>query len=222
MRFQQFINEDITDRATIQETLELLFRDCTPFLKIAVRKNSMKQLWLYSGRKSERMTYKGTVRTDRQPRDTTPELHKFIDDRINEKFGIRFRSNSIFCYGNPAFSGAYGETFMIFPIGKFDYLWTHAAKDLYMSLIGRDPVDMIEELNYIIDRYQMNKEYEKAVMLGDREVMVHCNTYYAVHYRLYEYYLNQYFNDWGLTPPTEETLSKTFGTGKKLLVGLYK
>ena len=67
---------------TLNEALEILQNKCKPFLR-DLKKNfrSAKDVeFLYSGRSTRRENYfVGTVRKNRRPKDTPPEVQDYID-----------------------------------------------------------------------------------------------------------------------------------------------
>jgi hypothetical protein len=64
------------------------------------------------------------IRTDRKPKDTPLEMHQLLDKQFQKRFGIKARSNSLFCYFRNINSylrdrSGYGVPYYIFPIGNF-------------------------------------------------------------------------------------------------------
>lgn len=75
----------------------------------------------------------GTVRQNRKPKDSSPELHHILDDAFEREFGVKARSTSLFCsfsYGTANSYGA-GRPHIIFPRGEFHYLWSPSIADPY-------------------------------------------------------------------------------------------
>jgi hypothetical protein len=81
----------------------------------------------------------------------------------------------------------YGTPCVVFPIGKFEYVWSRYVQDLYgdLNLPGADDGRSYsdEELEEKIAKWLKDKHYQKtgldqAVKMKN-EVMVKCDSYYA-------------------------------------------
>lgn len=170
MRFDDYlINEqDYTpiqlDAAKIYTTLS---KDCKMFLKEfekteqPVPKGSKSipssYRWLLRGTyKSTDKIKKVTPRSDRQPKDTPPELHKLLDWEFKRRFGWYARSEGVFVTGYYQDAKAYGTAiYMVFPIGRYDYIWSPKVKDLYEEFESQgylhwfeegDPLDFLDDI----------------------------------------------------------------------------
>lgn len=122
--------EDVTQLSVL---VKLVRRDCKDFLSQADQP-------LYRGLKEtsgqlKKMgpdLYKGTVRKDRKPKDLNQGLHAAFNDGIKKHFGInKIRERALFCtfrYAQ-AMQFGIGAPFIIFPIGKFDYIWSPFITD---------------------------------------------------------------------------------------------
>jgi len=104
-------------------------RQCKQFIK-ELRKGKYTNL-LYRG--SNRSTHIGTksVRQDRVPKDMPEDSHEAFDEAFDEVYGWKARSTGLFCTGNSNNAGSYGTVQIIFPIGKYEYLWSSNITDLY-------------------------------------------------------------------------------------------
>lgn len=144
-----------------------------------------------------------TVRKDRRPLSTPGPLHDALQDWFDDKFGVYARSKSLFCLGKKAYKTTsldqYGyATYAIFPIGKFDCIWSPNVDDLYSNLefsITKQEVDMnfiklvktgtpesewLPQLNKYLDSLKyVNGEVRRAGN-NSAEVMLHCDNYLAV------------------------------------------
>jgi hypothetical protein len=84
-----------------KEVIEMIKRDCGPFLK-EIKKPD--EFCLYRGMyPSARMEIiygdkivRADVRKQRSPLDTPKEISKFLDEWFERKFGSSFRSESVF------------------------------------------------------------------------------------------------------------------------------
>lgn len=127
-----------------------------------------------------------TSKTDRAPKNTELLVSGFIDDYFEEKFGWKARSSGTFVTGNDRYASDYGHPYMIFPIGKFNFVWSERVKDLFFKTPSVDgPYHTSDEAlrarTYeVLDNGEYkNTDLEAALTFGN-EIMVQCNRYYAV------------------------------------------
>ncbi|KFZ27290.1 MAG: hypothetical protein KQ78_00460 [Candidatus Izimaplasma bacterium HR2] len=115
-----------------EATWKNIKKDCQPFLKQLMKQPaSGTHDLLYRN-----MNVKGdigslAVRMDREPRDTPKVVHDLFDDILEDVFGYRARSKTIFCSGVESWGGSYGSSYVIFPKGSFKFLWSERVKDSY-------------------------------------------------------------------------------------------
>lgn len=131
MRFKEYLNEQ--NDGNIKEILEKIKKDCQPFLKDLKKASPLDDL-LYSGRKKSESAFKGTVRKNRNPKDTPLDVHNWLDNWFEENFGIKARSNSIITTGDSDVAKGYGNLYVIFPIGNYEIIWSPRINDLYTKL----------------------------------------------------------------------------------------
>lgn len=181
--FKQFLNEADND------LLAMIERDCGPFLK-----ESQKAGFLYRGIQpggkdlhtqdvdGNKLVYiVKNVRKDRNPRDTSDDMHDALNKWFNDKFGFKARTEAVFAYGGDMFPTTikeYGDTHIIFPIGEIKYVWSPEVEDLYVHLEAyeiENPEDAESNLKQL--RYQSTDLHE-ALKYGN-EIMVKCDKYYA-------------------------------------------
>jgi hypothetical protein len=136
--FKQFLSEEK------RELVAFLRENCQPACQDIVESNYM----LWRGMDGAQSSYEkwsvrdelkadvkfGTVRKDREPRDTPLWAHNVVDDFLEDKFGVRLRSNSLFVYPEKILAGAYGRPHAIIPVGKYSLYWSDEATDLTVSL----------------------------------------------------------------------------------------
>ena len=121
MRYYNYLNED-----KITSLVDLIKDKCKPFLKDWNGIN-----FLYRGMK-QGFDYKVLpVRTDRKPKDMPIDLHNMFDNAFQSKFGWKARSNSVFCTGDKIATEEYGNCFVIFPIGNYQFISSPNIEDLY-------------------------------------------------------------------------------------------
>jgi hypothetical protein len=111
--------------------LEILWKKCNPFLKDLI-KPGWNGDFLYSGRGDHKdVIMIKKVRDNRRPKDMNPELSTMFDEMFYKKFGFHARSNAIFCTGNYNDAIRYGNVYMIFPVGKYKFIYSNMIRDLY-------------------------------------------------------------------------------------------
>lgn len=184
MRFYNYINEEYWS-----SYLNTIKKDCKPFLKnwrIRYNKN-----FLWTGRYEKDFVRK-KVRKNRTPRDTPLELHEFVDNWFKYEFGIRFRSNSVFCTSNMGEAEDYGHLYAIFPIGKYTTLSSGKIGDLWKDLLDeinnnswnffteKEQDEFLEDLEIKLSKakYQLNKYHHNS------EIMINCKEYYILNYNI--------------------------------------
>lgn len=181
MRFQSYLNEspDISIKDAY-EIMDMIKKDCQPFLR-----SRDKGQFLWRGSEKQVDSYKKlTPRTDRKPKDMFQERHEKLDKAFDKIFGWKARSQGVFCYGSPTYAESYGEPFLVFPIGKFKFLWSPTIKDLYVQ-IG-------ELLNYknfsyeeIVKKFYQEKNLKEAIDKKSNEIIIGCKSYYLVNHEFY-------------------------------------
>ena len=194
---QNTIAETALDQNTIAETAAILQRDCQPFLSAI--DNNIHKFSLYRGikdgfRKLEFLSGPHLIPKNRRPVDTDVESHKIIDDWFEKQTGIRYRSNAMFCTGSLSQASEYGDVFLAFPIGHFNFCWSTNYADLYSSLDhidmtdtgadGEEYYDADKEVRQVLHRgnYHNNvgpADFQQAVLSG-HETMINCENYYLV------------------------------------------
>jgi len=168
-----------------------LKKDCQPFLaatnnfKLELFRgiNDFKGLPLLSKHKCPR---------NRSPVDSSRVIHKITDDWFKKNTGIGFRSNAIFSTGRASIASDYGDLFMLFPIGNFDFCYSKKIKDWYQWCEDADYNDDIRHdraaitqqiLNDLEDgQYEFNtsiRGFQNAIM-SEHEIMIRCNHYYLL------------------------------------------
>lgn len=180
MRFKQYITEEVS----IEKIAEKIVNDCQPYLKQINKADydDPNQRFLLSGRRSNSVFDKKTVRQDREPLDTNAEVHKWFDNWFYKKFGIKARSQTVFCTGSNSAYG-YGNAYYIFPIGNFEVIWSRDIKDFYSLSAGhRIEFDDVEFTKNLFFGANYDKSYVKGhlkkALESNNEIMVYCKEYY--------------------------------------------
>lgn len=121
------------------------------------------------------------TRKDRRPKDTEAAIHQVADNWFNEKFGIRFRSQSLFVTSNVGTAATYGATrqhvFRIIPLGEYSYCWSESCKDMLGLVFDcAKPVDCLARL----DNAGYRMDGLDAAYQSGHELMVFCDRYLAI------------------------------------------
>ena len=99
-------------------------------------------------------------------------LHEEVDEYFFNNFGIKFRSQSVFCTGDIKSALEYGKVAIIEPIGDFQICWSPKCYDLIE--IEDFPWMSVEE--FIIEKkYQIGSL--KEAIESKNEIMLFCEKY---------------------------------------------
>ena len=125
--------DDGVSMSQLQVMADILRRDCAPFL--ATNKGWLSQgNNMYRGVKEadrkEDFFIKGTVRTDRGPRDTSRHWHDFFNEFFVREFGHPYRSASMFVFTKEYDTNDFGAPYAVFPIGDYTICYSHLISDL--------------------------------------------------------------------------------------------
>ena len=149
--------------------LDLVFDKCKPYIDML--KSCDDQRLLYRGVFEEDISIKEiNHKWNRDPVDTPSHIHEVLNKEFKISFGWNAR-NGVFCYFKTArkhqLSGYGAETYMLFPIGEFEYLWSPKIYDLFgdyeMEMTGYYvPEDVIEDdwLEHLDGKKGTEEEYE--------------------------------------------------------------
>jgi len=195
--FKQFISEE-----EVKELVDILKRDCKPFLNeanglflrrgVRVLKESELEEAMLNGHTIE--LYTKQTRRDRKALSTSSHWHELADEWFAGKFGLPARTQAVFCLGesgNYDTLKSYGIPCMIFPIGEFSFVWSPKVADLF-SDIDDLPHNIAQaqfnggkdESRALFFRWMDKKGYEDGnlsqALSGSNEIMMVCNSYYAV------------------------------------------
>jgi hypothetical protein len=127
MRFKQVIDEAVSTGAW-KALQNMLDKNCMPYINFLKGCDS---LLLRGSKKSIKMFDKVDQRQDRKPALIGKELSVIMDDWTKDNWGFRARSQSAFATNRIKASRSYGHTYLMFPIGKFDYAWNDDVGFLY-------------------------------------------------------------------------------------------
>lgn len=208
MRFRKYLNEsgkNLYDKST-KEIVEMIEKDCQFFLKSRKRSDD------YYFR-AMRMGEFGTIgisdsRKDRNPRNTPPTIHKWLDDYFNKRFGWRTRSEGLFASPSKDIAEDYGnDVYVIFPIGKYKVIYDTKIEDIFelldtnsYDIIGYDVISTTQVEN-ALENPEIYKKYfdDLKQILDDHyiedvpksfehkgEIVIKCDKFYYIHTKDFE------------------------------------
>jgi hypothetical protein len=127
MSFKQFLLEAKHTKMSVEETIELIKKDCKPFLKHGVA--------LYRGMEQRTYGESGSrgVRFDRKPLTSSSKFSEFMFDYMY-KIGAPSREQSMFCTRDQTGTWDYGEEYTVFPKGNFRYFYFEDLSDAYTEI----------------------------------------------------------------------------------------
>lgn len=167
MRLEKYLltDERKSYKESLEEVLETLRRDCEPFLKeIAPR-----DILLYRG--SDRIFMNDiskphTPRKDRRPKDMKEWMFDLTNYAFKKAFGWEARKEGVFAVGLSKIAKMYGNPYLFFPIGRYEYIWSKNVKDLYiMREVFKDMWDMVETKMMVEKTIEDDRDIFEAVDL---------------------------------------------------------
>lgn len=205
MRYRQLIKEDFASEQTILNAAKTIKQNCQPYLQ--QNKDAINRYPMYRGVKppgghsvtgagDANVIRKDVRLTDRKPSDMPRELHHFINQYFMQNYGAAFRT-AMFVSGSSAMASDYGTTYIIFPAGEFQYLWSDSYEDLFSitsefglddnppsSLDAEEAIEWKENskeelVDGVLRTYQTD-ELMKGID-SKHEIMIRCSHYYGIH-----------------------------------------
>lgn len=134
---------------------------------------------------------------NRSPRDTPLQLHNRVNDYLEDKFGWSARSNGVFVTSSYIDAQSYfrGGVCMIFPIGKWKYMWNYVSRDMTVTydefrggLSDTQPnADLLDIRQTAIDDtfehikhgWRYNEGFKDALE-KQHEIIIDCDEYYIL------------------------------------------
>ena len=173
--FKSFLNETAmksTGPLSQEEFIAGVKEKCQPFLKDMGKRMINDDIFVFRGFTSHSGDYiHGTVRTNREPKDTNRAFHELFNNWTKEKFGIYSRSECLFATSDEGEASEYGSVFAVFPTGPYEEIYSSVISDLYDQLLSnpsklimnfhkfneRRFADVLEEYHLITDE---DKDWE--------------------------------------------------------------
>lgn len=106
------------------------FKDCAPYLD-AIKGTGAGDLAKHGSRSAPDEWTIINWEPRPEPRDSPKKLHDEMNRFFKEKFGWAARSHAMFVTGDYEQAKTYGPISLIFPIGKFQSLWSPDVYDQY-------------------------------------------------------------------------------------------
>lgn len=130
-------------------------------------------LWRGFGRKN----FHGVVELgpikDRSPRDTPEWIHQLADQWFFDRFGVKYRSESLFCTGDKSVASHYGNIYPVAPRGEFRFCWSPVVQDFYgsVSKLKVEP-DNASELYRLLETADYTEEDLISAIKSGSEIML--------------------------------------------------
>ncbi len=196
-----------------KETVKTIIDDCRPYFNAI--NNDIDGSILYRGlvldsfrRRAKEVAenvYLATVRKDRVSLNTPNASHAFIDAWMEKNLGAKFRSAAIFCVANYRTALSFGKPHVVLPIGEFKYAWSPFVEDLYSDFdnigLGATPTsdereDFFKKLEQTLEgsKYRTTELTRAIKEYPKHEIMVECDSYYAIGLDTYNSYFFPLFN----------------------------
>jgi len=114
-------------------------KDCKPAIEYMKAANN----YIYRGMKTGGNLGEKSTRSDRMPKDTSMMMHNLIDEVMEDQYGWKPRSEGLFCTGDRYGTESYGNKYIIFPVGKFEYIWSPNVRDSYSQFGDSEMMDKL-------------------------------------------------------------------------------
>jgi hypothetical protein len=148
--------------------------------------------------------YENKVRSDRKPKNSSLFAHNVTDEWFFKKFGIKYRSNALFCVGHKmefsllsdskklSATYSYGKPYVVLPIGEYKCIYSPKIDDLYTVLdndgLESQPIDDVEAKHFEKDIIKVlnDGDYQEDTLQhmiergNNLEIMIHCQRYYLI------------------------------------------
>jgi len=129
MKLNSYIKEsNRSDEEKYNNSIATIRSQCKPWLR-AIKNCKSKEL--HRGYIPKDVVEIKNTRENREPKDTPRDIHTTIDVEFFKQFGWKVRTEGLFTYGHKV-TGGYGTTDgLVFPMGKFDFVWSPGIRDFF-------------------------------------------------------------------------------------------
>lgn len=193
--FESFSSDDIS----IEEAAEIINTRCDEWKKFTGGFPTDNLNWIiYRGMRvhfGADFALK-SPRSNRRPLTTNEDVHAFADEYFQQKFGIKFRSNSIFTSRSTELAKYYGDVYAIFPLDRVSFAWSEKVEDFTndsadyrkrkLGTASKEPLskdetfEMLDSFEYHFNDNSLKDEYFKYRDYKGYELMIACDEYLAV------------------------------------------
>ena len=184
------INELESDNKYILTAIE---KDCQPFLNRIGK--DIGNYPMFRGmefhKNADNLIRKKVHLDDRTPMSSAKIKHDRYNAWFEDIFGEPFR-NALFVSGGRDVARSYGEPFVVFPIGHFDWVWSTQVGDMAIDIRWPNMGGFInvppnqEVVNSTLDNLDYNLNHDlKGAIKSSNEIMIRCEEYYAVKYKAF-------------------------------------
>ena len=213
MRFKDYLREEEQEDYEYVKSLPplktLINVECPGLLKRmgnnGLLYRGVTQLGSYEGNfslpesKDPITVYRKKVRKDRIPMSMNADVSRALDKWFEKNFSFRARSQAIFVFGERgrgSAEGYGGKKCIVFPIGKFSYVWSPNVDDLYSTVDGKlnkrreihpdfdnggGGMDTAKLDDYMKPFKYTNNHLDKAIQT-DHEIMIDCDEVLLIEY----------------------------------------
>ena len=149
----------------LQNVSQFIKNNCQPYLR---ENPEFEKFPLYRGINKTDAVIISPVRTDRRPLDTDVKTHNAIVKELSKR-GIKAnRNNSIFCTGDSETPYTYGNKYVIFPVGDFDFTWNPMVEDFTSEISKATTVKKSKDNSIRV----ANRMYNTICEILDKDVSI--------------------------------------------------
>jgi hypothetical protein len=167
----KLLREDEERGYSASEIIEVIQEQCKPWLSEVAGgslRNYLQNPFYRGLRGTEPNFFYKPIREYRRPKDTLLYVHDMLVDYLKGKGAIANRDNSAFISAESDDAYRYGDVFVVFPVGEFNYTWVKKVNDFtgdFNSILrnvtsGLHPVMTFMDSNNPEDREYLNKTFE--------------------------------------------------------------
>lgn len=130
----------------------------------------------------------------RRPLHTKEDLHNKLSELFKDKFGWNPRSEGAFAFSNETKANLFGNTYLFFPTGEYDFVYNEDIIDLTNFLYNyknKNKNHTHEFLKDIVNEYK--DDNLKLAIESGAEISFNCDGYIIISPRFIDFFL-QYIN----------------------------
>lgn len=180
MKSKEFITEYAEDEwDNIKKLIIQIGKECKPYLS-----QVNDPFELYRGISFSDTIIKKRIRIDeRNPLGMDQKMQGMVNKFFTEKFGAPFRFSAL-ATGEQWVADSFGNVYIIFPIGDFEFLWANDVGDLnehiwaFEESFG-DNIEYNDIAQFLNDKDYRTNDINSAIASG-REIMIRGSGYYGI------------------------------------------